>query len=188
MHRRHFTLALIVATIVTITGLAFYIGDMVVESSRLQSMVQDFGFLGIMATAFVSSLNLFVPIHPATFAPIFLSAGVSYLALVLCFTIGATAGDSVGYLMGTLGRRYSEAYHPKISTTIHAFIENRYRWILPSTCLYVAFAPLPNEYILIPLALAGIKYRSLFLPLLIGNFFHYCLTVYGYTAVFHWLF
>jgi len=53
---------------------------------------------------------------------------------------------------------------------------------------YFVLAPLPNEVILIPLAIIGYKYKKLIIPLIIGNVLHHTIMVFGYSTIFSWIF
>lgn len=188
MTRRYIQYTLFVLGLLTVTVTAFYFANTVTENAHLQERVRDLGFLGIIATAFFSSLNVIFPVHPATFAPIFFSSGATYFTVVAGYAIGSTVADSLGYVIGRWGRSYSTRKHPHVSARINEFAKKHVHWVLPAAYAYVVFAPLPNELIMIALALAGYHYRQLFLALLIGNCIHHALIVYGYTAVFKWLF
>lgn len=174
-------------TLGAITALAFYIASLILADPYLQAALETWGVPGAVLVAFIASLNAFIPIPPAAFAPIFLAAGLSHLWVIVAFAIGASFADSVSYLLGSLGRSYTENQLPKVSRRIHTFFAEHQRWILPAAYLYMGLAPLPNEYIMVPLALAGYKYHKLILPLLLGNVFYFTWTVLGYDSFFAWL-
>lgn len=188
MYNHYIRYTFFLSIFILLTGGGFYVANLVTQSTILQEAVQNMGILGIVATAFVTGFNIFVPIFPASFAPIFLSAGASYLTVVIGFTIGSSLADSIAYFIGKLGRVYSEDNHPKVTQAINTFIEKHHYWIFPGTYAYMALAPTPNELILIPLALAGYRYTHLLIPLLLGNFIHHSIMVYGYSSVFEWIF
>lgn len=166
---------------------AFYLASVVTQNEELQMVVSELGVAGIIISAFLAGLNTFIPVHIATLAPLFMESGASYLTVVLCFTLGASLADSVSYFIGRLGRKYSQNNDPKFSKKIEGFFEHHRKLVMPLTYLYMAFAPLPNEYIMIPLALAGYKLPRLIIPLVLGNFIHFNLTVFGYATLFDWL-
>jgi membrane protein YqaA with SNARE-associated domain len=54
--------------------------------------------------------------------------------------------------------------------------------------LYAALVPFPNEAILIPLAISGIKFRYLVAPLLIGNMLHQAILIVGVDSLTRFVF
>ena len=63
--------------------IAFLAAKGISENDAAKDLVARFGVFGIVITAFVAGLNLFVPVHAATFAPVFLSAGFSMLIIMI---------------------------------------------------------------------------------------------------------
>lgn len=172
--------------LMAITALAFYIASLIQSDPYLQAALESWGIIGALLVSFVASLNAFIPIPPAAFAPIFISAGLSYTTVIITFAIGASLADSVSYLLGSLGRDYTKDHLPQLSKRIHTFFTEHQKWILPLAYVYMGFAPLPNEYIMVPLALAGYKYQKLILPLVLGNMLYFSWTVLGYNSFFSW--
>lgn len=180
-------LPLLLAFLIITSG-AFYIAYVISHSQEWQTVIQNWGILGMLFLSFVSSINAFIPIPPAAFAPMFLSAGFSYFTVIACFTIGTAGADSLSYVFGWFGRGHAKEHHAWLIQKLDQFIQGHKTLILPATFMYMAFAPLPNEYIMIPLALAGYQYRQLLLPLAIGNFTYFTWTVYGFDTIFDWFF
>lgn len=176
------------ALFVALTVLAFFAASNLDERGLLHSLIETTGVFGIVLVAIASGLNAFVPLPPATFAPLFLEAGFSHTTIIACFVIGTFIADSIGYAIGWFGRDYAQTSFSRIAERIHVFLENHSRLVIPFAFIYFALAPLPNEVILIPLALSGYPYRTLILPIILGNILHHTLLVYGYENVFKWLF
>ena len=76
-----------------------------------------------------------------------------------------------------------EQKHPKIFQFAQTIATDHKNWVLPVVLIYAAFAPLPNELILIPLAVAGVRFSHLLLPLIIGSLVHQLLFTYGATSI-----
>lgn len=188
MHTRLIQIGIGIALVAVITLLAFFAAAALDESGWLRSFVESAGVFGILTVAFISGLNAFVPVPPATFAPLFLEAGFHPATVIACFVIGTFLADSVGYALGWFGRGYAESSFPKLTARIGEFLARHARLVMPITFLYFAFAPLPNEIILIPLALAGYSYRPLIVPIILGNIVHHTILVFGYQQVFQFLF
>jgi hypothetical protein len=165
----------LVFILLALTGTAFYLATIITSDPTWQATVRSFGPAGMVLVAFLASLNALIPLPPATFAPIFLSAGSSL-------------ADSVSYVLGRLGRKYTADHHPKLVKDLTHFFVGHHAWILPATYLYMAFSPFPNEYIMIPLALIGFRYPQIIIPLVLGNLFHHTWMIYGYESIFEWFF
>ena len=173
---------------VGITTGAFFLASHLTESGSLGQFVAGSGIFGAIAIAFVSGLNFVVPVPPATFAPIFIESGVNPYLVVIGFVIGTTIADSIGYLLGWVGRGSAETNHPKLAKRLHEFMTQHTHLVLPLAFIYFAVAPLPNEIILIPLALSGYRYRDLLIPMIAGTIIHHPILVFGYQSVFNYLF
>lgn len=167
---------------------AFVLADSLTPESQLYQAIQTMGFFGIVALGIATGLNPVVPIPAATFAPVLLESGVSVYAVIAGFVIGTTIADSIGYALGWFGRMYTSTEYPQVTRRVNDFLTNHTQWVVPAACVYFAFAPLPNELILIPLALAGYPYTKLILPVLLGNTIHHTLLVLGYGRLFNYFF
>lgn len=172
---------------VTLLG-AFFLTQYVKDNETAQRIVEHFGYLGILTISIIIGLNLFLPIPAATFAPIFVSAGLPLPGIIVMLVLGSVIADSAGYLMGVGGRHITKRTHPALQEKMQAFAERHRRFLLPLVFLYSVFSPFPNEVILIPLAIMGIRYRVVFLPLLLGTVVFETLVAYGLTGTFYHFF
>ena len=169
-------------------SIALVFADYVQESDAARALVERFGYVGMLLLSIVAGLNLFVPIPAATFTPVYIAAGFPLYGIIITLVIGTTIADSIGYLIGLGGRHLAELKYPKLREHIGAFAERHRVAVLPLVFLWSSFAPLPNETILIPLALAGMRFRTLIVPLLLGTIVHQTYLAYGLTSVFEYLF
>lgn len=181
-------IGIIVAALGLITFGAFLLADSLTESSPLAQFLRNAGFVGTILVGIIGGLNPIVPIPPATFAPLFLESGVSVYAVIAGFVIGTTIADMIGYALGRFGKRYADTSFPEFTARMHEFLTSHTRLVLPATFAYFAFAPLPNEFILIPLGLSGYAYRTLIIPIILGNIVHHTILVIGYVQVFNYFF
>lgn len=181
-------MALIVLVFLAFTASAFFLADSITQNSRVGEFVRDLGVLGVILTGLVTGLNAFAPIPPATFAPLFLEADIPRWMVIGGFVIGTTIADSIGFLLGRLGSSYASTSYPKVTERLQTWMEAHEK-LIPFLILgFFLFAPLPNEVILIPLAIIGYRYKRLIIPLILGNIGHHTLMVYGYETVFGWWF
>lgn len=186
--KRYGELALIVLVFLAFTVGAFFLADSIAENDNVREFVRGLGVFGVILTGLASGLNAFVPIPPATFAPLFLEADIPRLVVISGFVIGTTIADSIGFFLGRLGRGYASTHHPAITNKLQAWMEGHMNLIPFIIFVFFLLAPLPNETILIPLAVIGYQYRRLIVPLILGNIGHHALMVYGYETVFGWWF
>ncbi len=174
-HQSVITLVVFVFTF----SLLLYVAQSLSGSEQVQEVVSSFGYLGVLIMAVIAGLNAIVPVPAATFTPVFLAAGLSIPLIIITLTLGTVIADFTGFFLGRLSRDLIAEKHPKIFTFITEFRNNHAKWLLVVVGAYAAFAPLPNEVILIPLGLTGIRFTSLIIPLLIGNAVNQLLLVYG---------
>lgn len=173
---------MIFAFMVAFIGLIF-VADWLSQSEQVRGLVAEFGYVGVMIVAVIAGLNSVVPVPAATFTPIFLAAGLTAPLVILALTVGTLIADFTGFFLGQLSRNVIETHHPKVYRFFVELKEKRERLIPVVVALFAAFAPMPNELILIPLGLAGVKFQRLIIPLLIGNLIHQSYLVYGVAAL-----
>ena len=63
----------------------------------------------------------------------------------------------------------------------------RAHYVAPIIFIYASVAPFPNELLLVPLALAGIKLRVLIIPLIVGTIFYQTAFAIGIQNLFTFL-
>lgn len=174
----------IIVAFLTITVAAFFLAETINDNETIRDFVQKLGLFGAIFIGIIGGLNAFVPIPPATFAPLFLEAGMSELLIITGFTIGTYVADSVGFLLGWLGSSYANTHYPDMAKRLESFMTKHQHYIPFIIFTFIALAPLPNETILIPLAIMGYQYKKLIIPLIVGNFLHHTIMVYGYAELF----
>lgn len=148
-----------------------------------QARAAEAGMFGVFGVGVIGGLNFLVPIPPATLTPLFAASGLSLPAIIGLLALGTLAADFIGYLFGRVGRKTIEQTYPRT----YAFFTNlgqHARWyLLPLVTLYAAFIPFPNEAILIPLAVSGIRFLILLPALLVGNLLHQAILVYSIAGL-----
>ena len=186
MNRRLLEIIGIVCIVAATLVGTFFLAHYVQDNNAAQNLVEQFGYLGILALSIIIGLNLFLPIPAATLAPIFVAAGFALPAIIATVVAGSMFADGVGYLMGVGGKRIAKHAHPAFQKKMQALARRHHTLLLPFVFLYATFSPFPNELILIPLAISGIKYRVLFIPLLLGTILYEAVIAYGLTGAFHY--
>lgn len=149
---------------------AVWLSMLVRENDVVQLLVRDFGYLGLFIASVVSGFNLIAPIPIISFTPLFVGSGLTLISTVVVISLGLTAGDALGFGIGYLGREIKNpAVARRVARMELARDRNRF---LPLVILffYAALAPLPNEILVIPMALAGYRFRQIIPITLAGNF------------------
>lgn len=176
------------ALIIGVFVAALFVADLVATNDSARSLVDRYGSLGILVMGFISGLNILIPIPPAAFAPIFAAAGYPLWHIVLLIVVGTTLADSLSYVIGMMGRTYAHTNWPKLIAFLKKVEAEHKHWLIPLVFLYAAFAPIPNEVILIPLALLGVRFRILIAPIIVGALLHHSVLVYGAQNIFELFF
>lgn len=145
-------------------------------SETVVSIVSRFGYGGVFLVAILSGFNIVVPVPAVTFLPLFTASDLLFLPVLLLITVGMTIGDMFGFFIGDAGRRLRETVRKgeKKISRLHEYVQ-RAQDKHPSLpyiilMLYTAFAPAPNEVLVIPMAFAGYPLRRMFPVILAGNF------------------
>lgn len=185
---RYMKLAGLALAFLIITIGAFFLAESITQNDSMRSFVQSLGIFGVVLVGLATGLNALVPIPPATFAPLFLEAGLSEWVVIIGFVVGTTTADSLSFLLGWFGSGYAKDHYPNFTKRLGVWLEKHCRLIPFIVFGFFTLAPMPNETILLPLALAGYQYRKLIGPLILGNIIHHTLMVYGYQNLFEFFF
>ncbi len=188
MRRRIVEVFGVLLIIVVALTVSFSLANYVTSNDTARNLVEHFGYLGVLLVAIIIGLNLFLPVPAGTLVPIYVVAGLWLPAIIVIHIMGAFIADTISYFVGVGGKHLTQKNPPKFQKKMMAFEQEHHKLILPSVFLYAAFSPFPNEIILIPLALVGIRFRVLWLPLLVGTAFYETLVAYGVISTFRFFF
>lgn len=183
--RRAGTVALRVAALIGVVALVFWVNESVASNLEVTDAVRRFGYPGLFVIAAISGFNLLVPIPIIAFFPFLMDAGLAPVPAVAVIAAGMTVGDMVGYLLGRLGRKLVEKPHWMRRMER---VQERHR-LAPYVLLFfwASFAPLPNEVIVIPMALIGCRWLGVLLAALGGNIIFNSLAAAGFEGLFGFL-
>jgi membrane protein YqaA with SNARE-associated domain len=170
---------------------AFFVGAIVFANSLTNNdavigVVDQLGYLGVTLIAIAAGLNTFVPLPAGTFVTVFTAAGLWLPLIIFFLALGTLIADGIGFLFGHVSRDLIANKYPKLFAFITEVQTNHHRLIIPVVIVYAALVPFPNEVILIPLALAGIRFRTLLIPLIIGNIIHQIIIIFGVQTILGW--
>jgi len=173
--------------VLVLTG-AFFAADYVRSSPSASAFIAQFGYGGVILLATIAGLNVFIPVPSASFVPIFTEVGLWLPGIILSLTIGTIIADYIGFVFGHWGRKAVVKKYPKPMERFERLYDNHRKFLPYVIFLYAAFMPLPNEAIVLPLAVLGVPFRTMLIPLFIGNLVNQTIFSYGIQNVFTWLF
>jgi len=141
----------------------------------------QYGYFGIFIASLAGALSIIVPV-PDTIV-VFTLAGIKVggswvfepLLIATAATIGATIGQSSGYLLG-FSRRKTMTGSFKKNADLLAEVFNKFG----ALAIFVfALTPLPDDLVFIPLGAAHYNPIKAFPPALVGKFLVSLLVAYG---------
>jgi len=177
----------ILAVVGVVLLLTFYLTVLVTHSPVTQTILATIGYPGVFLLALITGLNPFMPVPAATFTTIFLAAHLTLPCIIVALTLGTVTADSLGYLFGHASKSYVKRSHPRIYRWFKNLYTKHHPYVLPVVCFYTAFIPLPNEIFLLPLAVLGMPFRTLLIPIIIGDTINQTLLAFGIQNIFLWL-
>jgi len=158
---------------------AVWLSQWLSNSSETVALVERFGYLGLVGIGMIAGLNFIIPIPAATFSALYSAAGLATTGIIVALAVGTLIADMIGFWVGTKLRLLLSDSYPTITKYAKQVAAGSSWYIFIFVLLYAAFVPFPNEAILIPLAISGIKFRYLILPLIIGNILHQTILIVG---------
>ena len=176
--------ALQAAALAVVIALVVWANLYAAEHDFVRELARRFGYPGLFVGAAISGFNLVVPIPVIAFFPFLMEVGFAPLPTVATIALGMTTGDLVGYL---LGRTTREMFAPKMKGMMARLERLREQHpVLPFVVmfLYAAFAPVPNEILVIPLAFLRYPLIGIFTAVLAGNLIFNSLVAFGVVRVF----
>ncbi|HEX7051477.1 MAG TPA: hypothetical protein VF188_14825 [Longimicrobiales bacterium] len=154
VRRRRARRVLYALSVLAFIGLAIWLPTIELEGA-LEAFVLRFGYAGYVVAACIAGINVVVPTtHLILTAPL-LEAGLDPWILVACGAVGATLADGVGYIVGSSGRRAFASENSRTAERLTRIVEQHPRLAPVVLFLWAAFAPLPNEVLVIPAGVLG---------------------------------
>lgn len=181
------TRTLNIVLVVLFFSLAVWLSSYISDSIAAQQIVNDFGYLGIVITAFFGGLNFIIPVPASTFVPVFISSGLTLFGIITSLVIGTSIADLLAYGVAFFGREKINIENLKFFNKLEELGKDNIYIPLLLLFLWASFVPFPNEAILIPLGLLGFRLRSLIIPFLAGNIVHNTVIVLGVSNIFPFL-
>jgi len=173
---------LLIGLIVVLVA-AVIVGQYISSNESFVQLIATFGYAGVFVAAIIAGVNVILPVPAAAFTPVFIEAGLTTPLIIISLAAGTLVADLIGYLIGHTSRELLAAKHPRVLALTQKVSTKHPVIVVSFVALYAGFVPLPNELILIPLALGGVPWRWLVLPLFFGAIMIQTLLVTGVSAL-----
>lgn len=170
--------------VLALLSFAVWVNLRAAEIDSVRDTVVALGYPGLLAASVVSGFNLVFPVPVVAFFPFLTEAGFEPVPMLATIAFGMTGGDFLGYLIGDASR---DLVGDRLSGLRERVEKLHARHsVLPLVLLfaYAAFAPIPNELLVIPLAFMGYPILAVMTVLLCGNLVFNTLAAYGVSQFF----
>ena len=137
------------------------------ESDIIVRLVDSYGYIAVFLLSIISGFNILVPVPPAIIGTLFIELGLNIVGVIITIIIGITIADLTAFYLGKTINQFFE--NRNAVRRIEKYILKYKYFHIILILLWASFIPLPNEVILIPLAIIGYKFKDIVIPLLIGN-------------------
>ncbi len=169
---------------VAFIALVVWVNQYAIANDGVRVLATKLGYPGMFLAAAISGFNLLIPIPVISFYPFFLSAGFHPVLTVVVIAIGMSLGDTIGYIIGKAGRG-ADVKPVKHLITLLERVHHKHRYLpYVAMFLYAAFVPLPNELLVIPLALMGMRLVPILVVVALGNIVFNTLAALGFVHIF----
>lgn len=157
------------AAVLVVVGFAVWANLQAPEMEAAREAVAAAGYGGLLAASVVSGFNLVAPIPIVAFYPFLMESGFSPVPTLALIALGMTTGDFLGYLVGDASRELARGRLRGFRARVEK-VHGRHPLLpLGLLFLYAAFAPVPNELLVIPLAFMGYRLAGVMAAVLLGN-------------------
>jgi hypothetical protein len=154
-HKTYWTLAGIVTLILGISFLLYFIpADRIVEYVGVKN-----SYAAVFAVAAIGGLSTLTGTVLYAAIATFAAGGANPILIGLCAGIGIFLSDSIFFMLASYGRKsLPESWEPRIRR-IQQYIEHFPQWVvLIAVYICIGLTPMPNDIVMIILALSGYRY------------------------------
>lgn len=182
-----FKVVAVTSIVIAVLLISLWAERLLVENNTIRSLVEGYGYFGIFVLAMFSGFNIFLPIPPAAFIPVFVTAGLNPWIAIGIISFGMILGDSFGYFLGSMGRSVDAKFLDKIRK-FYAKFSKKYHALRDTLIfMYISVAPAPNELLVVPLGVLGYPYRKLIVFFIFGNVIYNTLIYTGFNHLLAWV-
>jgi len=149
--------------------LALVLSRIAIDNEFVKQEAGRYGYMGVFILAVISGFNLVIPVPAISFLPLLLIAGLDKWMVIFVISFGMTIADSAAYFLGRIGRKTIKK-HSESRIAHFKEIYKNHHWTVPITLfLFASIIPLPNELLIVPLAILGCKLKDIIPPVFLGN-------------------
>ncbi len=179
-----------ILAVAALAAFAVWVNLYAVQIAGVREAAAAAGYRGLFAVSVVSGFNLLAPVPVAFFYPFLMESGFEPLPTLLTIAVGMTGGDFLGFLVGNVTRDMVGDRLRRLRAFLEALLEAlraRHR-LLPYGLLflYAAFAPIPNELVVIPMAFMRCSLAGVMTAVLCGNVIFNSLMASGVSWLVGW--
>jgi membrane protein YqaA with SNARE-associated domain len=135
----------------------------------LADAIEQGGYGALFAASVVSGFNLAVPLPVISFFRALVDAGMDPMIIIAVISSGMTVADGLGFVLGSAARRINGVRAWTDSPHIGSLRTQHTLRIWFALTAYAAFIPLPNELVVVPLAVARVRARVILTAVFVGN-------------------
>ena len=162
-----------ILAVAALVAFAVWVNVHAVEIAGVREAAAAAGYWGLFAASVISGFNLLAPVPVALFYPFLIESGFAPLPTLVTIAVGMTGGDFLGYLVGNATRDMLGYRLRRLRARLERMLDAlraRHR-LLPYGLLflYAAFAPIPNELVVIPMAFMRCSLAGVMTAVLCGN-------------------
>jgi len=172
---------------VLILGIALWLATALQDAGAIKEIVAQYGYSGIFFVSILGGFNLVSSVPVVAFVPVFLVAGLSQWLIIFAIVAGVTVADMIAYGLGRAGKKIIPDSLERVVHRIEKLRERHHLIPLIALFFFAAFAPLPNEVLVIPMALMGYRLLHILPSVLLGNIVFNSLGAFGVINIFELL-
>ncbi len=174
--------------VLLIIAASFYFAEYISKNDGARELVNSYGYFGAYITATLLGLSAIAPVPPAIFMPVFVTAGLLPVLIILFLSLGTLTADLFGYFLGNVNATLLSKKFPRLTLWFEKLHTNNYLLLITVVFLYAAFVPLPNELVVISLGALGARLQPLLAPLFLGSVVHHTVFAFGTQGLYSFLF
>lgn len=186
--KQYLNLIASLAVLIFVLGASFYFAEFTANNEAVRELVNTYGYVGAYVTATLLGLSAVAPVPSAIFMPVFTSAELLPVFVIIALSLGTLTADVCGYYLGHLNTNLITSRYPRLHAWFQRLYTERYLVFMLAVFLYVAFVPLPNELVVISLGVLGASLRPLIVPLFLGSVIHHTIFAFGTQTLYGLLF
>lgn len=175
-----FFVGILVLIIALITILHFFSPEEIVQKIGLKN-----AYILMFLIAFFGGFSAWISFSFVATLVMFSAGGANPLILGLVSGLGLSIGDVIMFFLGVSGRSIIVGKWDKRLKKASSKVKRiGNKWIAFFSYIYIGFTPLPNDFLLIFLAMMEFPPKKIYLPIILGDFTYSLLIAFFALKVF----